>query len=160
MSNSQSTKSKQRNLAILQYNLTKNSETTHGLLNDPSSAKYALLLLQEQYWDSKYTKSSSTHQTWTLIEPKRNDTTQPRAVIYANNRILSTSAYESIAFPTSDIAAIIIKQDDTSTLIINIYNTKGSPLISTLETYLYQHLRNNNYDKIIIAEDFNLHHSA
>src|ERR1700740_3290498 len=41
-----------RHLGILQYNLNKNRETTDSVLNDPSSSKYALLLLQEQYWSN------------------------------------------------------------------------------------------------------------
>ena len=44
-------------LGILQNNLHKSRERTHGILNDPDMKRYAILMLQEQYW-STYTKSS------------------------------------------------------------------------------------------------------
>ena len=64
-------------LGILQNNLHKSKEQTHGILNDPDTKQYGILMLQEQYW-STYTKSSPIHHAWTLIEPTiLNDDTQP-----------------------------------------------------------------------------------
>ena len=79
-------------ISILQYNLNRSQPTTHSLLNHPDSSKLAILAVQEQYC-SKITKSSLPHQSWTLIEPPRiNDTTNPRAAIYINNRIIPAGA--------------------------------------------------------------------
>jgi ribonuclease HI len=43
-------------------------------------------------------------------------------------------------------------------LIINVYNTKGTPLINNLATSLQSHLRQHQYDSILMVGDFNLHH--
>src|SRR5437773_5274857 len=67
-------------LGILQNNLHKSRERTHGILNDPDMKRYAILMLQEQYW-STYTKSSPIHHAWTLIEPNAT-AMQPRSAIY------------------------------------------------------------------------------
>src|SRR5277367_6812578 len=77
-------------LGILQNNLHKSRERTHGILNDPDMKRYAILMLQEQYW-STYTKTSPIHHAWTLIEPTAPNDTQPRSVIYINNSLLSAS---------------------------------------------------------------------
>ena len=61
--------STENSIAILQYNVAKNLSRTHSLLNDPSSSKYNMLIVQEQYW-SKYTESAPVHRSWTLIEGK------------------------------------------------------------------------------------------
>src|SRR5437667_9115156 len=74
-------------IAILQYNLNKSRTTTYGILNDPISNKYAVLMLQEQHY-STYTKSSLTHHSWTLIESKSTENNPPRAAIYINKTIL------------------------------------------------------------------------
>src|SRR6266480_1124812 len=67
-------------LRILQNNLHKSRERTHGILNDPDTKQYTILLLQEQYW-SAYTKSSPMHHAWTLYEPTIHNE-QPRTAIY------------------------------------------------------------------------------
>jgi ribonuclease HI len=43
-------------------------------------------------------------------------------------------------------------------LIINVYNTKGTPLINDLATFLQTHLQQHQYESIAIVGDFNLHH--
>ena len=146
-------------IAILQYNLNKNQSTTHSVLNDSTSSKYAILMLQEQYF-STYTNSSLTHHSWTLVKSKRTENNSPRVAIYVNKTILSAHSYELIAIEISDIVAMAIRTDQKqhSTLIINIYNTKKSMHLANLRTYLRKHLRNNVYNAIIVAGDFNLHH--
>ena len=149
-----------RHLGILQYNLNKNRETTDSVLNDPSSSKYALLLLQEQYW-SKYTKSSLLHQSWTLLEPKSSDDIlqYPRAVIYVNNKLLPANSYEPLSLPTTDAIGIVINlQDDTRLLIINIYNTPRTPTLNIIFDYLRAHFSIRTYSMVLMAGDFNLHH--
>ena len=149
-------------LTILQYNVHKSQPRTHSVLNDPDSRKYTLLLLQEQYW-SEYNKSNLQHPSWTLIEPPISaqlPTKQPRAVIYANKKLLPTASYAQINLPFSDVVAITIKTSNKlkPTLIINIYNPGDSNLITPLRQYLHGNINKEDYEVIIMAGDFNLHH--
>ena len=84
----------------------------------------------------------------------------PRAAIYLNKTILPAHSYEIIAMEISDTVAIAVRlnQEQHPTLILNIYNTKTSTQLRDLRTHLRRHLRNNAYNGIIIAGDFNLHH--
>jgi len=75
-------------IAILQYNLCKNSSRTHSVLNDPNSSKYAILILQEQYW-SEYTEPAPTHGSWTLFESGAHPNRNPRSAIYVNNHVFN-----------------------------------------------------------------------
>ena len=146
-------------IGVLQYNLNKSRTTTDTVLNSPSSSKYAILLLQEQYF-SKYTNLSLTHQSWTLIESTKMDNNPPRAAIYLNKTILPPHSYELIQIEIPDIVTIALRldQEQHPTLIVNIYNTKNSTQLRDLRTHLRRHLRDNQYNGIIIAGDFNLHH--
>ena len=145
--------------AILQYNLNKNQTTTNSLLNHPSTARFAILALQEQYW-SKYMKSSLTHHSWTLIEPTEKGETQPRTAIYINNNILPTTSYEPIQLSSSDATAIAIKSKHKKkpTLLINIYNTRENDQIDRLKTSLQKLVQERKYGTILVVGDFNLHH--
>src|SRR5436190_14153418 len=149
-----------KTIAILQYNLHKSQPRTHSILNDPSSSKYSALILQEQYW-SQYTKSSPIHQSWTLIEPKPHSNKQPRSVIYINNRLINTSAFQIVDIPFSDVTAVAINTTNSPklTLIINIYNPHDEDLITPLMQHLQENLETTDYHAIIMAGDFNLHHS-
>ena len=146
-------------IAILQYNLNKNRSTTYSVLNDPTSSRYAILLLQEQYFSS-YTNSSLTHHSWTLIESTRAGDNPPRAAIYVNNNILPPHSYQPIPMEVPDSAALAVQlaEEQHPTLVINVYNTKNTPRLAELRTQLQKHLRNNTYAGVIIAGDFNLHH--
>ena len=147
-----------RHIAILQYNLNKNRETTESVLNDKSTSNYAVLLLQEQYW-SKYTKSSPLHHSWTLIEPPAHEPHQPKAIIYVNNTLLPPNTYEPVIFPTSNAIGIAIKlQDNSQLLAVNIYNAQQNSPINTVFQYIQTHLSIRTYSMVLIAGDFNLHH--
>ena len=110
-------------IAILQYNLHKSQPRTYSLLNDPSSAKYTLLVLQEQYW-SDHTKMSLTHHSWMLIKPRTIQNRIPRSIIYLNNQKLSISTFEIIKLPFTNVTAVAINTINNSKLILimNIYN--------------------------------------
>ena len=116
-------------------------------------------MLQEQYF-SAYTNSSLTHHSWTVIESKGMENNPPRAAIYLNKTILPAHSYEPIPLETPDTVAIALRldQEQHPILVINIYNTKNTPHLTELRTRLRRHLRNNTYNGIIIAGDFNLHH--
>src|SRR5438045_8040134 len=122
-------------LGILQNNLHKSKERTHGILNDPDMKRYAILMLQEQYW-STYTKSSPIHHAWTLIEPTTSNDIQPRSAIYVNNSLFSASQITPLALPFSDVTAIMLTAADATTvnskphLIINVYNPCGKSIKS------------------------------
>ena len=156
MSNQNSQQSTQT-IAILQYNLNRNQAVTESVLND--SSKYAVLMLQEPHFVT-YTNSSPIHHSWTLIESKASENHPPRAVIYLNKTILPAHSYETVHMEIPDIVAITLQPDKVQhpTLIINMYNTKNTSQLKELRTYLQKHLRNNTYNGIIMAGDFNLHH--
>ena len=152
--------SNQHTLSILQYNLNRSQIHTQSLLNHPNSMKLAILAIQEQYC-SQQTRLSLPHQSWTIIEtPSQDPKKNPRAAIYINKRILPARSFQPVHYPSSDIAIIEVKTepDTLPMLIINIYNTKGTPLINELATFLRTHLRRHRYDSILMVGDFNLHH--
>src|ERR1700694_738136 len=127
------TRSDEQNIAILQCNLHKNQQRTHSILNDPTSHKYTMLILQEQYW-SKYTESSLIHHAWTLIESRRLPNKPPRSAIYINNRKLDSNSFHIIDIPINDVTAVAIKTSNSEkpSLIINIYNPHDYNLITPL----------------------------
>ena len=136
-------------IAILQYNLNKNQSRTHSVLNDPSSAHYTILMLQEQYW-SKYTESSLTHGSWTLIEAQPFPDHPPQSAIYVYNRVLDTTAFKIIQISVPDITAIAINTTNTKpTMIINMYNATDenliTPLLEHLETTRMSNLVNSRH---------------
>src|SRR5271155_1369686 len=146
-------------IAILQYNLRKKLTRTNSILSDPSSSKYTMLMIQEQYWN-EHTKSAPTHGSWTLIESTSYPNRKPRSAIYINNRILDTSAFRIIAFPLPDVTAVAINTTNNPkpTLIINVYNPGDQNLITPLTEHLQQNIDPSQYHAIVIAGDFNLHH--
>ena len=105
--NNQNIRKTTQTIAILQYNLNKNRSTIYSVLNDPISSKYAILLLQEQYF-SKYSNSSLTHRSWELFESKSMENNPPRAAIYLNKIILPAHSYETIAMEIPDMVAIAV----------------------------------------------------
>ena len=118
-------------IAILQYNLNRSQTTTESVLNECN--KYAVLLLQEQFY-SKPMNSSPIHHSWTLIESKAMGNHNPRAAIYLNKTILPANSYEPVLMEIPDIVAISLRHDKIQhpTLIINIYNTKNASQLKEL----------------------------
>jgi len=147
------------NFQILQNNLNHNSASTDSILSHPDSSQYALLLLQEQYC-LRNTLSSPIHPSWTLIEPTVEPPLHPRVAIYINNRLIPSSMFAPIHFPFRDVVAVAINTElsHKPMLIINIYNPHDYNLINPLREYLQQHIRPEDYEHIIMAGDFNLHH--
>ena len=145
-------------LKILQNNLHKSKERTHGILNDTDTKEYAVLLLQEQYW-SRFTKSSPIHHSWTLYEPPTTNTKQPCTAIYTNNAHLTSAQITQIHTPLADVTAIrIIPQNTKPMLVVNVYNPCDEPIIEEPHNFMREHLRRQKYDTIIMAGDFNCHH--
>jgi len=149
----------QQQIRILQANLHKSKERTHGILNDPSIQQYTAILLQEQYW-STYTESSPHHHAWTRYEPT-NTTKAPRAAIYINAQQITPSQISQIPLPFSDVVAIQLDttkhQEDSPTVIINVYNPCDDSLIQSLRDEL-QRAKVRQDSTIILAGDFNCHH--
>ena len=124
-------------LGILQNNLHKNKAQIHSILNNPNVKRYAILMLQEQYW-STYTKSAPIHDKWTLIEPTVNDT-QLRSAIYINNNLISPSQISPLSLPFTNITAAVITIINTKPmLIINIYNPCDQSIIIELHKQGWQ----------------------
>ena len=147
-------------LSILQNNLHKSQARTHSILNHPDTKQYAILLLQEQYWSS-YTKSSLRHSSWTLYEPTTSNNEQPRSAIYVNNILLSAARITHVDLPFSDVTAIeLITKDSQSTLIINVYKPCDKNIIPDLQGHLRTRITAQSYTTIIVAGDFNYHHSC
>ena len=146
------------NLKIMQNNLHKSMERTHGILNDLDMKQYSILMLQEQYW-STYTKSSPIHNSWTLIEPAAPDNSQPRSVIYINNELIPRPHITPMALPFKDVSAVSLDMDNAKpSLLINVYNPCDEGIIPDLCLYLQININQQNYGLIIVAGDFNSHH--
>jgi len=86
---------------------------------------------------------------------------QPQAVIYINNALINSSAFESIHILIDNITAVAIQttKDTKPTFIINIYNPTGNGIDwAPLRQYLRHSISVNRYNALLIVEDFNLHH--
>ena len=129
-------------LRILQNNLHKSQTWIHSILNHPDTKQFAVLLLQEQYWSS-FTKTSTTHSSWTLYEPTILNNENPRSSIYVNNNFISAAHTTHIDLPLNDVTAIEITTKDP-------YPTPHAR--RSLEPLPHK------YTTIIIAGDFNSHH--
>ena len=156
------TQDRENHLRIMQYNVNRRKEVIESILNDESTKEYSLLLLQEQY-RQRITNTPPLHQSWTLLEPPSipQASNPPRSAIYINNKLLPPSAFEQIPIPHNDITAISIaprNPHEKPTLIVNIYNSREEPLIESLRTYLSNFARIQDYNNILVAGDFNLHH--
>jgi endonuclease/exonuclease/phosphatase (EEP) superfamily protein YafD len=148
-------------LRIMQYNVNKRREVMDSILNDISTKDFTILLIQEQY-RQKHTNSLPIHQSWTLIEPTTRTNTPPRSAIYVNNKKLPFTSYEHIPISHTDVTAISVTPKPPllqPTLIINVYNSHDQTLPASLHTLLTQDVCLQNYGAVIIAGDFNLHHS-
>src|SRR2546430_7436678 len=118
--NNQNSQQTTQTIAILQYKLNRNQDTTHSVLNNSSSSKYAVLMLQEQHILMN-TNSSPVHHSWTLIEAKAMENHPPQAAIYLNKTILPAHSYETIHMEIPDIGSAALQLDTAQhpTLIIN-----------------------------------------
>ena len=145
-------------IRILQNNLHKHKERTHGILNDPRLKDFTMLMIQEQYW-SNYTKSSPIHPSWTLYEPIGTTTDkQPRSAIYINKKSFTAAQITQLPVPSSDITAIEVKLQGSSqpSLFINVYNPCDHSALPALQQYFQQNLP-YHYELIIMAGNFNCH---
>ena len=146
-------------IRILQNNLHKHRERTYGMLNDPDMKDVTMLMIQEQYW-SKYTKSSLTHHAWILYEPIGTaPDKQPRSVIYINKKSFTAAQITQLSIPSADITAIQVKLQGASkpSLFINIYNPCDNSALPALQQYFQQNPP-RHHELIIMAGDFNCHH--
>ena len=57
-----------RTMKIMQINLHKHRERTHGILSDPDSKEFSILMIQEPFW-SDYLGECPSHHSWTRYEP-------------------------------------------------------------------------------------------
>ena len=148
----------QGELRILQANLHKSKERTHGILNDPDTKDYTAILLQEQFW-STYTQESPSHHSWIRYEPT-NKEKMPRTATYINKSQISAAQISQIPLPFTDVIAIQItprNREEAPILIINVYNPCDESLIKSLYEML-QKMKTKDGTTIIIAGDFNCHH--
>ena len=147
-------------LRIMQYNVAKRREVMDSILNDNETQDYSLLLLQEHCRAYKQ-KTPLLHQSWTAIEPTFTSGKPPRAAIYVNNKKLPPAMLEQIPISHGDITAIAIVAQPPSlkpTLVINLYNSEDHSLIEQLRKILLHNIIIEDYEVILVAGDFNLHH--
>ena len=149
-------------LQILQYNVAKKREIMDSILNDKDTQEYALLLLQEPCRTYKQT-IPLLHHSWTALEPTHLTENPPRAAIYVNNKKIPPTSIEQISIPHPDVLAISLPTQPpfhNPTLIIIVFNDHRthSPT-EQLRTILLRHLRIKDYDVVVVARDFNLHHA-
>jgi Endonuclease-reverse transcriptase len=146
-----------KDFTIIQYNLNKSRLTTDSLLNDPDSQNLTILALREQY-HAPGLNSLLIHHSWTLIELLIRSETPPRSAIYIN-KLLPSSSFKQVKIPFSDRTVIAITTNERkSTLIVNVYNPGDHEIITPLRQHLQKHLHTQDYDKVLILSDFNLHH--
>src|SRR5579859_1314144 len=115
-------------------------------------------MVQEHY---HYKNNPLLHQSWTLIEPTTIRYAPPRTAIYTNNKKLPPASFEQVIIPNADITAISINPAapfKKPTLVVNIYNPQQQPIVNELRQILLQEVRLQDYDVIIVAGVFNLHH--
>ena len=149
-------------LRIMQYNVAKRREVMDSILNDKDTQEYALLLLQEhcQTYKQKY---PLLHQSWTAIDSTLITEHPSRTAIYVNNRKIPPAAFEQIAIPHRDVTAIAIAPQPPllkPILIVNLYNSEDHSLIEQLRSILFDNIRMQDYEVILVAGDFNLHHPS
>jgi hypothetical protein len=147
-------------LRLLQMNLHKNKERTHGALNDPDTKNYTVIMMQEPYW-SDYTKECPSHQSWIRYEPTIHDNT-PRAATYVNKAQYRAAEIVQLDLPFKDVVAISIQpkgQQEQPCLIVNVYNPCDESLVKRLHDELVKAKVNEQTSTIIMtAGDFNCHH--
>ena len=145
-------------LRLLQMNLHRSRERTHGVLSDPDTKDYTMILLQEPFW-SDYMKESPSHQSWTRYEPTNRDK-DPRAVTYVNKAYVTPAQITQIELPFTDVVALRIhsrNSQEPPALIINVYNPGDKAIIREL----HEELQKIHFDSdalVILAGDFNCHH--
>jgi hypothetical protein len=94
-----------------------------------------------------------------LVESSTKTETPPRAVFYVNRAHLPPFAFEQISLSFSDAIAIKIHTAQRPTLIINLYNLyHQNQLIAALTQYIQHNVDPQQYGKILIMGDFNLHY--
>jgi len=96
-----------------------------------------------------------------LIEsPPQENHPHPRAAIYINNRIIPPNSYQTLQFPSRDVIMIERLNTDGNylMLLINIYNTKNTPLINNLSEFIQTNSQQRKYGKIARVGDFNLYY--
>src|SRR5579859_1214810 len=163
MNDTQEPQHRDRKLHILQYNVAKKREIMDSILNDEDTKGHALLLLQEPCRAYKQ-KSLLLHHSWTALEPTHPmENRPPRAAIYFNNNKIPPASIEQIPIPHPDILAISITSQPPFVkpiLIVNLYNeARTYSTTNELRAILLQHLKITNYDIVLVAGDFNLHHA-
>jgi endonuclease/exonuclease/phosphatase family metal-dependent hydrolase len=149
-------------LRIMQYNVAKTREIMDSILNTEDTQDYALLLLQEPCRNYKQT-IPLLHHAWTAIEPTHLTENPPRAAIYVNNGKIPIDSIEILPIPHEDITAISLPAEHPfhkRTLIVNLYNDSAThSATEQLRNIFHHHLKIDDYDIVLVAGDFNLHHA-
>jgi len=145
-------------MKIMQINLHKHHERTHGILSDPDSKEFSILMLQEPFW-SEYLRECPSHHSWTKYEPtdKRK---APRAATYINRSLLPPSEVEQLNVPLTDVVVLRLtpSSEKEPILVVNVYNPGDESIIQALQEELKK--IPGNKDSIIMAGDFNAHHPS
>ena len=151
-------KAHHKEVRLLQVNLCKNKERTHGILNDPITKNVTILLLQEQYW-SPYDRESPNHNAWLKYEPMAKED-QPRATTYINKARISAAQIVQLELPFKDVVALRVKiaTGQPQLFVINVYNPCGQENIVENLRKAIQSLKIKKPDVVIMAGDFNCHH--
>ena len=160
-------------LQILQWNVGKRREAQLSLLNDQQTNNFDFLLLAEPFRFTLEGQNQPTvpqHHYWEAVLPTKWVRTayQPfnfRSMIYVNKRF----KFQQMPIPSSDLTAVLIKQNQESLLIISAYveyNQNSAQCKRILEQSL-QHVRttlqkacqDNPSTRLVLARDFNRHDS-
>ena len=149
-------------LRIWQQNLNKSLIAQQHLLNSTSPQDWDILLLQEPWFGNTVTRA--TH-SWRVLYPDiyfEDKTTNLRSIILINSN-LSTDCYEQIQFQNTDVTGVRVTTDAGPITVLNVYNDcNHNAAIDTVTEYLTRtfpddHIPNDK--QVIVAGDFNRHHS-
>jgi ribonuclease HI len=158
-------------IKVLQLNVARSNARMHGILNDDDFAEFDIILFQEPWYGRIGLERSSTavggtpiygsvaNPAWISYLPSEATSSSPARVatyVRRNSHIATRPRPDIVETP--DILSTSFQRDDTSFIIVNVYNPgpgrRASSVHSLKEVILDPSL------PTAIAGDFNLHHAA
>lgn len=108
--------------AVLQLKCRRSHPVTLSLFNDPKTANFLILALQEPPTNHR-TNLPAEHSGWKLIThqpPDLNEDSRPRSCIYINSS--KNPSIQPIHSTSRDVTACTVKIHQETILIVNVYN--------------------------------------
>jgi hypothetical protein len=156
---------------FLQLNVARSNARMHGILNDNDSTEFNIILFQEPWYGQIGLEHSSTavggtpiygsvaNPAWFSFLPSEATPNRPAQVttyVWRNSHIMARPQPDIVETP--DILSTSFQRDDTSFIIINVYNPGPGRRASSVHS-LKEVLLDPNLPTAVVG-DFNLHHAA